>query len=158
MGKGITSGYAPLAGVLVHERASDVVARGPSSTLGGHTYAENPVACAAGVAVLDYIEKHHLFERVEALAVHLFRRAVARLGDLPIVGDVRGKGLLMGVELGMDRATRTPFPMELGVSRRVAEHALARGLYIQARERLGRWRPWRLSLLGAAFRGERGRD
>jgi adenosylmethionine-8-amino-7-oxononanoate aminotransferase len=132
MGKGITSGYAPLAGVLVHERVSAAIARGPSPSLGGHTYAANPVACAAGVAVLDFIEKHHLFERVEPLGAYLFRRAAARLGDLPMVGDIRGKGLLMGVELVMDRATHTPFPVELGVSRRVAEHALAGGLYLQA--------------------------
>lgn len=131
MGKGITSGYAPLAGVLVHDRVSDAIAKGPSPTLGGHTYGANPVACAAAVAVLDYLEKHNLFDRVERLGALLFARA-AMLLELPMVGDIRGKGLLMGIELVMDKATRTPFPVDLTVSRRVAERALANGLYIQA--------------------------
>jgi adenosylmethionine-8-amino-7-oxononanoate aminotransferase len=99
--------------------------------LGGHTYAANPVACAAGVAVLDYIDKHKLFDRVIPLGEHLFRRAHAVLGELPIVGDIRGKGLLMGLELVADRATRTPFPVEAGVAKLVADRALDKGLYVQ---------------------------
>jgi adenosylmethionine-8-amino-7-oxononanoate aminotransferase len=90
------------------------------------------VACAAGVAVLDYTAKHQLFDRVIPLGEHLFRRARAVLGALPIVGDIRGKGLLMGLELVADGATRTPFPVEAGVAKRVADLAFARGLYIQA--------------------------
>jgi adenosylmethionine-8-amino-7-oxononanoate aminotransferase len=132
MGKGITSGYAALAGVLVHERVAAALAAGPAPSLGGHTYAANPVACAAGVAVLDYIDKHQLFDRVIPLGDHLFRRARAVLGELAIVGDIRGKGLLMGLELVADRTTRTPFPVEAGVAKRVADLALEKGLYIQA--------------------------
>jgi adenosylmethionine-8-amino-7-oxononanoate aminotransferase len=58
VGKGITSGYAPLAGVLVHDRIDEALAGGAGPSLGGHTYAANPVACAVGVKVLDYIEEH----------------------------------------------------------------------------------------------------
>ncbi len=132
MGKGITSGYAALAGVLVRDSVAAALAAGPPASLGGHTYAANPVACAAGVAVLDYTAKHQLFDRVIPLGEHLFRRARAVLGALPIVGDIRGKGLLMGLELVADRATRTPFPVEAGVAKRVADRAFDKGLYIQA--------------------------
>ena len=130
VGKGVTSGYAPLAGVIVHERVSEAMESGSSPSLGGHTYAANPVACAAGVAVLNYIDKHRLFESVAPLGARLFERANA-LRELPIVGDVRGTGLLLGVELVQDKPGRKPFPVEASVGRRVADRALRKGLYLQ---------------------------
>jgi adenosylmethionine-8-amino-7-oxononanoate aminotransferase len=129
VGKGITSGYAPLAGVLVHERITETVAAGSGPSLGGHTYAANPVACAVGVKVLDYLEEHDLFARVITMGSYLFERAEA-LKDLPLVGDIRGKGMLMGLELVADKETRTPYPVEMGVGKQVAERAFQKGLYL----------------------------
>jgi adenosylmethionine-8-amino-7-oxononanoate aminotransferase len=128
IGKGVTSGYAPLAGVLIHERVSRVLAAAPSS-ISGHTYGANPVACAAGVAVLDFIEKHGLFDRARDVGAYLFDRA-ATLKDLKCIADIRGKGLLMGIELAHD-AERDPASHSGSTHSRLGKVAFDKGLYVQ---------------------------
>jgi hypothetical protein len=74
----------------------------------GYTYSGNPLSCAAGLAVLGYIEKNRLVERSAQMGKYLFER-LARLKELPMVGDIRGKGLLLGIEFVKDKAKKTPF-------------------------------------------------
>jgi adenosylmethionine-8-amino-7-oxononanoate aminotransferase len=130
VGKGISSGYAPLGGVLVHERIVQAFRETGANPFLPFTFAGNPVSCAAGLAVCDYAERHGLFARVAEMGTELFR-ALESLAS-PLVGELRGRGLLAGLELVADRATKAPFPPGAGVGRRVAAAALRRGLVILA--------------------------
>jgi adenosylmethionine-8-amino-7-oxononanoate aminotransferase len=123
VGKGVGSGYAPLGAVLVSARVAEVFARGSGAFQHGFTYQAHPVAMAAGNAVLDYIEAHGLFERV-ALAAADLRSRLARLESHSNIGEVRGLGLLIGVEFVKDKATREPFAKAEGIAGRVRQAAL----------------------------------
>ena len=127
IGKGVASGYAPLGAVLVSEGVAETIARGSGGFEHGFTYNAHPVAMAAGLAVLDYIEQKQLFERV-ALAGRELMAALARLKASPHVGDVRGLGLLSGVELVEDASTRAPFAPERRVAEKVYAAALEEGV------------------------------
>src|SRR5919197_36735 len=107
LGKGISGGYAALSAVAAPERIIDVLARGSGNFMHAQTFSHHPVACAAGLAPLRHPKQHHLVERCAEIGKVLQRR-LARLAELPYVGDVRGRGLLAGVEFVEDKATRTP--------------------------------------------------
>ena len=126
-GKGIASGYAPLGGVLVSSRVVAAFERGSGAFMHGFTYQAHPVCAAAGNAVLDYLESHKLFDRV-APAGETLRDALPALLSHPHVGDVRGLGLLLGVEFVKDKATREPFPRENNVAERVRQAAVDEGV------------------------------
>jgi adenosylmethionine-8-amino-7-oxononanoate aminotransferase len=123
VGKGIAGGYAPLGAVLVSTRAVEAFARGSGSFMHGFTYQAHPVATTAGNAVLDYLEAHHLFGRVNTAAQNL-RGALFPLQAHPNVGDVRGLGLLLGVEFVKDKVTREPFPKEQDIADKIRQACL----------------------------------
>jgi adenosylmethionine-8-amino-7-oxononanoate aminotransferase len=123
VGKGIASGYAPLGAVLVSARVVEAFARGSGTFIHGFTYQAHPVSTAAGSAVLDYLEAHKLFERVNSAAQTL-RGALSPLQSHPNVGDVRGLGLLMGIEFVRDKTTREPFPKEQNISEKIRQACL----------------------------------
>jgi adenosylmethionine-8-amino-7-oxononanoate aminotransferase len=123
VGKGIASGYAPLGAVLVSARVVEAFARGSGTFIHGFTYQAHPVSTAAGGAVLDYLEAHKLFERVNSAAQTL-RGALSPLQSHPNVGDVRGLGLLMGIEFVRDKTTREPFPKEQNISEKIRQACL----------------------------------
>jgi len=127
VGKGVASGYAPLGAVLVSAKVADAFAKGSRVFQHGFTYQAHPVSTAAGKAVLDYLENHNLFERVSPAAAQL-RAALARLQDHPHVGEIRGLGLLMGIEFVMDRQTREPFPRETNIAEKIMQAALTKNV------------------------------
>jgi adenosylmethionine-8-amino-7-oxononanoate aminotransferase len=129
MGKGIAGGYAPLSAVAAPRRIVDVLARGSGSLMHAQTFSHHPVLCAAGLATLRYIREHALVERAAAMG-RVFHDKLATLLDLPHVGDVRGRGLLAGVELVLDRETRAPFPRKAKVAERMTEAAQRAGLVV----------------------------
>jgi adenosylmethionine-8-amino-7-oxononanoate aminotransferase len=131
VGKGISSGYAPLGGVLLHERVVQAFRETGASPFLPFTFAGNPVSCAAGLAVSDYAEKHGLFARAAGMGQVLFAE-LERLRRSPMVGEIRGMGLLAGIELVADRGDKRPFPPEAGIGRRVAAAAFSRGLILLA--------------------------
>jgi len=102
------------------------VAQG-GETQPGYTYAGNPVSCAAGLAALSYIQEHGLVAQAAATGEVLHAEARALL-DLPLVGDVRGKGLMLGVEFVSDKQTKEPFPRLARVSEQVHAECWRRGL------------------------------
>jgi adenosylmethionine-8-amino-7-oxononanoate aminotransferase len=106
--KGVTSGYAPLGGMVVSDRLMEPFARGEAAFLHGVTFGGHPVSCAVAMANLDVFEKEDLLGNVQANA-GVFRAALEKLGDLPIVGDVRGEGYFYGIELVKDKASRETF-------------------------------------------------
>lgn len=118
VGKGVASGYAPLGGVLIAPGVAEAIERGSGAFEHGFTYQAHPVAMAAGLAVLDYAQKHGLFERVAPAGVELLN-ALAPLAKASAVGEIRGRGLLLGVEFVRDAATREPFPAEARVAERI---------------------------------------
>src|SRR3989449_1067954 len=122
-----SSGYAPLGGVLVAPRVAEAIAQGSGRFEHGFTYQAHPVAMAAGLAVLDYISEHQLFERV-APAGRALLQALRSVEGHAYVGDVRGCGLLLGVEFVRDRTTREPFPREANLAERIQQAALEEGI------------------------------
>src|SRR2546427_702709 len=127
VGKAVASGYAPLGGVLVAPRVAEAIAQGSGRFEHGFTYQAHPVAMAAGLAVLDYISEHQLFERV-APAGRALLQALRSVEGHAYVGDVRGCGLLLGVEFVRDRTTREPFPREANLAERIRQAALEEGI------------------------------
>lgn len=130
MGKGATGGYFPLS--ILGVRAADVeaVARANGDFNHGGTFSHHAVGAAAALATLDYLEGHRLVARAAEMGAMLGERLRARLGGLPGVGDVRGLGMLWGIELVADRETRAPFPPAGHLGQRVADLALERGLLL----------------------------
>jgi adenosylmethionine-8-amino-7-oxononanoate aminotransferase len=127
VGKGIASGYAPLGAVVVAGRVAEAISHGTGTFLHGFTYDAHPVAAAAGNAVLDCIERENLFARVEPRGRELLE-ALEPLRRFSVVGDVRGMGLLIGVELVRDAKTREPFPPDAQVALRIQQDALEAGV------------------------------
>jgi adenosylmethionine-8-amino-7-oxononanoate aminotransferase len=123
VGKGIASGYAPLGAVLVSARVVEAFERGSGAFIHGFTYQAHPVSTAAGNAVLDYLETHKLFERVNSAAQDL-RGALSPLQSHPNVGDIRGLGLLLGVEFVKNKTTREPFTKELNIAEKIRQACL----------------------------------
>src|SRR5215472_4029667 len=109
--KGVTSGYAPLVGMMVSDRLMEPFAEGTSMFLHGVTFAGHPVSCAAALANLDIFAKEDLLGHVRAHEAD-FRATLEKLTDLPIVGDVRGDGYFYGIEMVKDKATRATFSDE----------------------------------------------
>jgi adenosylmethionine-8-amino-7-oxononanoate aminotransferase len=106
--KGVTSGYAPLGGMLVSDRLMEPFNNGPATFLHGVTFAGHPVSSAVALANLDVFEKEDLLGNVRANEA-TFRATLEKLYDLPIVGDVRGDGYFYGIEMVKDKATRETF-------------------------------------------------
>ena len=129
LGKGITGGYAPLSAVAAPERLLDVLARHSGALLHAQTYGHHPVACAAGLAAVRHLKARRLVERCAHMGDVLHRR-LAGLRALPHVGDVRGIGLLAGVEFVEDKDTRAPFARSLHFAETFTEAAQEAGLVV----------------------------
>jgi adenosylmethionine-8-amino-7-oxononanoate aminotransferase len=124
VGKGIASGYAPLGAVLVSRRVAEAFELGTGAFQHGFTYQAHPVATAAGNAVLDYLESQKLFPRVSPAASDL-RSRLAKLESHPHVGEIRGLGLLIGIEFVKNKSTREPFPREENIAEKIRQAAVA---------------------------------
>jgi len=129
--KGVTSGYLPLGGNILSKRVHDAILNAPLDRRYMHaaTYSGHPVCCAVGLRNVQIIEDENLVER----AAEQGRRLLAGLEELynlPNVGEVRGLGLMCGVELVADKSTKAP---ALGLGVKVAREAMARGLLVRAR-------------------------
>jgi adenosylmethionine-8-amino-7-oxononanoate aminotransferase len=129
LGKGLSGGYAPLSAVVVPRRLVDVMAAGAGEPMHAQTFCHHPVACAAGLATIRILKRERLVERCAALGEVLHRR-LARLLDLPHVGDVRGRGLLAGIELVADKDSREPFARRDRIAERLVQNARDRGLVL----------------------------
>jgi adenosylmethionine-8-amino-7-oxononanoate aminotransferase len=126
-GKGIASGYAPLGAVLVAPHIVEAFERSGAAFKHGFTYQAHPVATAAGNAVLDYIESRSLFARV-APASKALCSALSPLQSHPHVGEIRGLGLLLGIEFVRDKSTRAPFDPSDGIAEKIRAAAMDAGI------------------------------
>src|SRR5438309_4704998 len=130
--KGVTSGYLPLGGNILSKRVHDALLAAPMDRRFMHaaTYSGHPVCCAVGLRNVEIIESEGLVERAAVMGRRLIEGLRHELGELPNVGDVRGLGLMCGVELVTDKGTKAP---ALGVGVKVAREAMSRGLMMRAR-------------------------
>jgi adenosylmethionine-8-amino-7-oxononanoate aminotransferase len=128
--KGLGAGIQPIGAMLCTARIHDAIAGGSGFFQHGHTYMGHPTACAAGVAVLEAIEERGLLDNVQAMGARLRAALEARFGQHPHVGDIRGRGLFIGLELVADRATKAPFAPEMKVHAGVKKAAMAEGLMV----------------------------
>jgi adenosylmethionine-8-amino-7-oxononanoate aminotransferase len=128
--KGLGGGYQPIGGVLVAEKIIGALAKGSGMFQHGHTYIGHPVACAAALAVQKVIERDELLTSVRRQGLRLKEKLTAAFGRHPHVGDVRGRGLFMGLELVEDRETKEPFDPGLRLHARVKAEAMARRLMV----------------------------
>ena len=129
VGKGVASGYAPLGAVLISSRVAEAFAKGSGVFQHGFTYQAHPVSTAAGNAVLDILETQNLFARVESVAGQL-RESLAPFAFHPNVGEIRGLGLLLGIEFVKDKSTREPFPKEQNVAERIRQAMLQKNVLV----------------------------
>ncbi|MEM6355074.1 MAG: aminotransferase class III-fold pyridoxal phosphate-dependent enzyme [Pseudomonadota bacterium] len=132
LSKGFGAGYAPLGAMIPHNRLVEPVLDA-GGFAHGFTYAGNPLAAAAGVAVLDVIEAEGLMANAERMGALLHRRLAGLMDAYPFIGDVRGKGLLRAFEMVADRKTMVPLPKALNAYDTVVEHAYEAGLIVYSR-------------------------
>jgi adenosylmethionine-8-amino-7-oxononanoate aminotransferase len=129
-GKGFGAGYAPLAGLLCREHVYEAVAAGSREFEHGHTWDGAPQSCAVGLAVLDELVQGGLVERVGERGPRVLEELAAGLESIEIVGEVRGRGFLLGVDLVDPRDGDSFLPDELNVAALVDKTALAKGLLV----------------------------
>jgi adenosylmethionine-8-amino-7-oxononanoate aminotransferase len=133
IGKGMSGGYLPLAATLATEEIFQAFLGNVSegrTFYHGHTYAGNPLACAAALASLDIFDKDNVLEAFPAKAEAL-RLGLEKIAGLEHVGDIRQAGLMVGIELVRDWRTKEPYPVEDRVGYRVVLEARKRGMMLR---------------------------
>ncbi|EGV64216.1 hypothetical protein PSN45_003655 [Yamadazyma tenuis] len=129
-GKSMSSGYSPLSACFFSNKIVEALENGSDSFSNGHTYQAFPLACSAGVAVLNYIKDNNLLENVTLQGEYLGRRLKEIVGDSKIVGDIRGRGLFWGLELVKNKQTKEPFEKALNVGYQLKTLAFENGIAI----------------------------
>ncbi len=130
--KGFAAGYSPLGAMIVDEPIVDAVIKS-GGFLHGFTYAGNPLACSAGVAVLEEIESQDMVSNASAMGNVLKSELLKLMDRYPFIGDVRGQGLLLAFELVSDRESMAPLPKDLNAYLRLVDIAYSNGLIIYSR-------------------------
>jgi len=134
LAKGISSGYVPLGATAFGSKVAEAFladTTGQATVAHGYTYSGHPVAAAAALATMDEIEKHDVAGNAARVGAHMQQRLAEFERKFGIVGDVRGRGLMTGIEMVSDKARRTPMPRGSDVPQRVAREAYQRGAMVR---------------------------
>ena len=126
--KGLGAGYQPIGALLLSRQIHEAIARGSGAFQHGFTYIGHATACAGALAVQRTIEREGLLDSVRERGAELMALLRERFGDHPRVGDIRGRGLFVGLELVAERATKAPFDPALKLFAAVKAEAMRRGL------------------------------
>lgn len=126
--KGLGAGYQPIGGVVVSDKIYDAIADGSGFFQHGHTFMAHPVACASALATVKAIISENLLDKVVTQGKKLQAKLKEALLPLPYVGDIRGRGLFIGVELVADKKTKTPLPKITEANKVVKQLAMNNGL------------------------------
>ncbi len=128
-GKGISSSYIPLGGIIVSDQIISAIHEESDGVfLHGYTFSGHPLAAAAGSAVLSYMEANNLVEEVRDKGYYMETRLNDLKKDISIIGDIRGKGLMWGMEIVKDQKTNEPFPPFEKMAYKIYEHAMEEGV------------------------------
>jgi adenosylmethionine-8-amino-7-oxononanoate aminotransferase len=131
MAKGLSSGYLPLGAVGAKDHVFDAFLGGPGEAfMSGATYMGHPLCCAAGIANLEIVERENLVDRCRDVGAYM-QAGLKTLLKHPIVGDVRGVGLVAGIEYVQDKATKEWFPPAVGAAAKIRDEAFKRGVFIR---------------------------
>jgi adenosylmethionine-8-amino-7-oxononanoate aminotransferase len=131
--KAVTSGYFPLGGIGVSDEIAATLDGAGGAWMHAYTYSAHPVGCAVALAMLDIVEREDFPAQAAAKGERLLGGLQAALGDHPHLGEVRGKGLMCGVEIVQDRGTKANFEPGDGVGTRLSAAMLERGLFTRLR-------------------------
>ena len=133
--KGLTSGYIPMSGSLISDKVWNVLLEG-SPEVGafahGYTYSAHPVAAAAAMANLDIMEREDLTGHCSKVGAYFQRKLRDAVAEHPLVGEVRGMGLIAGVEMVANKATKEPLPLSLKAAPKLSKYCLEEGLVSRA--------------------------
>ena len=129
LGKGLSGGYVPLSAVVATEKVLAPIAKGSKAFKHAQTFSHSPAICAAGLAAVRHIKSHGLVGRCADMGAVL-QRELSSLKSLPFVGDVRGLGLLAGVEFVQDKTSKAPFARSVRFAETFVQCALDAGLVL----------------------------
>lgn len=129
-GKGMSGGYTPIAATVMTDKVLEPILNGSKLIIGGHTLSANPLSCAISLAVLSYIEKHHLVERAEETGAYLITELAKKKERYSFIGDVRGKGLLIGIEIVDNQQTKEPFPKSADATNEMVRLGMEKGIIL----------------------------
>ena len=128
MAKGLGAGYQPIGALMVTDKIYRTVVDGSGFFQHGHTYMGHPTACAAGLAVQRTIEKENLLDNVNRQSEALFQHLSGCFDKHSHIGDIRGRGLFIGLEIVEDRADKQPMPVDSRVHVKIKQEAMRQGL------------------------------
>lgn len=130
LGKGMGAGYAPIAAAVASEKIMKPILAGSKSVMSGHTLSANPQACAVSLAVLKYLENNELVKNVAWKSRFLRQKLEQMKQQFSFIGEIRGKGLLLGIEFVKDAGSKEPYARTVGVTQKIVSIARARGLLV----------------------------
>jgi adenosylmethionine-8-amino-7-oxononanoate aminotransferase len=130
LGKGMGAGYAPIAATLVSDRVMEPILKGSKLIMSGHTLSANPQSCAISLAVIEYMEKNNLFDSVLEKSRNILVELKKIQQRVDFIGDVRGMGLLIGVEFVSNRLTKEPFLRGEMFTQKIVKTAMKNGLLL----------------------------
>lgn len=130
MAKGLSGGYAPIGAVTVKNHIYEAFQKGEGNFTHGHTYGSHPVCMAAGIAVLNYIRKNNLISNSAKMGDYLVTQLNKLADSYQQIGQIRGRGLMIGVEFVEDKLERIPFHSKLNITERISEIAFEEGLML----------------------------
>jgi adenosylmethionine-8-amino-7-oxononanoate aminotransferase len=130
LGKGMSAGYTPIAATLVSDHVIEPITSGSKLVMSGHTYSANPQSAATALAVINYIEQHQLVIRAKEMGDYLLTKLKGLQARYPIIGDIRGKGLLIGIEFVTDRLHKLSFKPDIELTNLVVSTAQKNGLLL----------------------------
>ena len=128
--KGITSGYFPLGAVLISNKLMDNIKKDSALFFHGYTYSGHPAACAAALKNIEIIKRDNILNHVKNISPYFFEK-LNTLYEIPIVGDVRGMGLMAGIECVIDKNTKNPLILDKAIGSRIDEESIKLGLIIR---------------------------
>ena len=134
LAKGISAGYIPLGATVFNRRISDAIESSQDFShmiMHGYTYSGHPLACAAALAVLDIVEELNLPENAKRVGAHLLESLQPMVDKFAAIGEIRGKGLMIALDLVKDKATREPVNPQEGFANRIAEEARQNGVLVR---------------------------
>lgn len=129
-GKGMSAGYTPIASTIVSDKVMEPILLGSQSIMSGHTFSANPQSAAVALAVINYIEENNLVEKSAQYGTYLKEKLIQLANKSEIIGDVRGKGLFIGIEFVKNKITKQPFNKSCHVVNQMTEVCFKQGLLV----------------------------